>query len=90
MGNILLVVGNFLLICFFFAKRKAFRVSYIVFHSYNICLLFLCILMAQSITDVTDEYHMEAVGDLTKALLSAAIWVSYVLKSRRVKLTFVK
>ena len=90
LGNIVLLGLNLLAACLFFAKRKAFPRLFILFILCLAAFLILddvgCALIPslQSTAAATDH------TDATRATIYAMIWSLYMLKSRRVKATFIR
>lgn len=88
LGNMGLLGLNVLAICMFFAKRKAFPKVYIALLMMNLTFL--------AIDDVVSARIPSTVanaGDstaFTRTALIVMVWCAYMVKSRRVKATFVR
>jgi hypothetical protein len=85
------VISNlvFLLYCtglnvLFYAKKKAFPVAMIVFLAANVLVISI------DHISVAQLALPEKPTQLIRALISAAIWIPYFMRSRRVALTFVR
>jgi hypothetical protein len=90
MGNIALLGWVVLLLILFFGKRRLFPKLYIAFLLANLCLVLFDTVGAQLIPYLAEQSGPDSMRDLTRAAFGAAIWGSYMTKSRRVKLTFVR
>lgn len=87
LGNIFMLALNILCLGLYFAKRKAFPRLYITLMVANAAFLILddigCGLIPSLKADASDH------RDASRAVFFALIWSAYMLKSRRVKATFV-
>jgi magnesium-transporting ATPase (P-type) len=86
--NALLIALGVWLIYLFFRKRRLFPATYI-------CWLLACILVtvidaivATHVLSMEQIFDLETTKSLVKMVIHAAIWVPYMLLSRRVKNTF--
>jgi hypothetical protein len=90
LGNIFLFGLNLLVLCLFFAKRRAFPDLYIGLILCWAAFLILddigCALIPSLQSSASVKNHTEAI----RATFYAIIWGLYMVKSRRVKATFVK
>jgi hypothetical protein len=81
-----------LLLVSFFKRRTIFPTLAIVF--YLITLIFLIadnwIVSVLQSTDVTSEENEASLKEIVRSCISTAIWIPYLLQSKRVKHTFVK
>jgi transglutaminase-like putative cysteine protease len=90
LGNTVLLGLNLLALCLFFSKRRAFPRIYITFILFNALFLILddtgsAQLLSRQATATVSSYR-----DSARATFYAVIWTAYMLRSRRVRLTFVK
>lgn len=81
---IFFIVFSVLLLVLFFRKRTSFPILIIYFYAINLTTMIFSsfVLNKYGVPDPT------AAQDIFKAVLSAAIWIPYFLKSNRVKNTF--
>jgi hypothetical protein len=90
LGNCLLLGINVLTICLFFAKRAIFPKAYIMLVASNVVFLLIDELVGNRIPLVAAESGPSSFRDLFRGAASALLWSAYMLKSRRVKATFVR
>lgn len=90
LGNIFLFGLNLLVLCLFFTKRKTFPNLYITFILCYALFLILddlgCALIPSIKSSASGKNHTEAI----RAIFYAVIWCLYMVKSRRVKSTFIR
>jgi hypothetical protein len=72
----------------FFKKKKAVPKTYIVFLITTLAVLILDSIVMEFIPVLSNEASVNNV-EIAKAVISAAIWIPYFIKSVRVKNTFV-
>jgi transglutaminase-like putative cysteine protease len=87
--NTLMIGLNVLAVCLFFARRKAFPRIYIALLVVNAAFLLTDEILGARIP-VTETSDNSSATDVFRAIVQALIWCSYALKSRRVKVTFVR
>ena len=87
--NIALVGLNVLALAMFFAKRKTFPKIYILFLCLNAAFLITDDLISRQLPFLADR-HSATVPVGTRSAFVAILWSAYMLKSRRVKFTFVR
>lgn len=85
-GKILLRRSNGL----FFARRRLFPKAYIALLISNAVFILLDELAGNQIPFVAQQSKATGARDVFRTWLSALIWCCYVLKSRRVRLTFTR
>ena len=90
LGNLTLLTFSVLMLVFFFQKRRHFP------------RLFICFLLGTAVLQIFDQVGSSIVSDesvfsdpkelrpVIRSLSACAIWIPYMLKSRRVKLTFIR
>jgi hypothetical protein len=93
-GNSILFVGSLVLIVLLFGKKKIFPRLIIAFYILNLVVLGIDYLaIVTFISDILptegEKLGLEAMKELAKAIIGAAIWIPYFLVSVRVKNTFV-
>ena len=90
LGNLFMLEVNLLVLCLFFGKRRAFPKIFIILAWLNAGFLISddigCALIPSLKSDPATASHT----DLIRAVVYALIWTSYMMKSRRVKATFLK
>lgn len=88
-GSIFLYVFTIIALILFFLKSQKFPIALILFFATSV-LVYLCNAMAiNSVGQVAPEVLAQIYGQLFGGCVAAAIWISYVKKSKRVKNTFV-
>ncbi|HKS35647.1 MAG TPA: DUF2569 domain-containing protein [Verrucomicrobiae bacterium] len=90
LGNSLLLGLNVLTICLFFAKRRIFPRAYIVLVVSNVAFLVIDELVGSRIPFVVAESNPSSLREIFRGAAYSVIWVAYMLKSQRVKATFVQ
>jgi hypothetical protein len=89
LGNIFLFGLNLLVLGLFFTKRRAFSGHYMGLILYNAIFLILddvgCALIPSIAATATGRSHVDAI----RATIFAVVWCLYMVKSRRVKATFI-
>ena len=90
LGNLTLLAMDLLLLVLYFQKRATFPRLYIAFLVFNMCFQIADVAALQFIpslaANLTAQDHRSAV----RGVFGAIIWIAYMLKSRRVKATFVR
>jgi hypothetical protein len=89
MGNLLLFGWGLLLLVLYFGKRWAFPKAYIGFLLFSFLFIALDTAFSQLIPFLAEQADPSSMRDVTRAAIGAAVWCSYMVKSRRVQLTFV-
>ncbi|HEX5221718.1 MAG TPA: DUF3857 domain-containing protein [Verrucomicrobiae bacterium] len=91
LGNAGLFVLNLLVLCLFFSRRRAFPRTYIVFIISSALFLLLDeVGSAQISTLQASDAGKVDYAQASRAVIYSLVWSAYMLKSRRVRLTFVK
>jgi transglutaminase-like putative cysteine protease len=90
LGNIALVAFNILLISMFLARRRAFPMAYIVMFALSVLFMLADEIAGNMIPVVAAKSNATSGGELARAVVAGAIWSTYMLRSRRVKETFVR
>ena len=89
-GNTVFISLNVLAVCLFFGRRRSFPKAYMMLLIGSAIFLLLDEVAANSIPYLASQQPSTSSRDLSRAILQAIIWCSYIVKSRRVKLTFVR
>jgi hypothetical protein len=90
-SNIIMFGLNLFTLCLFFKKHRAFPKVFIALALCNALFLILDHIGGGMIPSIySSKNHAKGQSDVIRALFYAVIWISYMLKSRRVKATFVK
>jgi hypothetical protein len=87
--NLLFILGAVGLLMLFFVKSARFPKWFIVFMVVNVLFVVLDALATQLVLPDQPVFDAQAKVDLLKQLVASAIWIPYMLLSRRVKNTFV-
>ncbi|HTX22661.1 MAG TPA: DUF3857 domain-containing protein [Candidatus Aquilonibacter sp.] len=90
LGNIFMFGLNLLLLCLFFSKRRPFPKLFIALIFGQATFLILddvgCALIPSLHSDATVRDHTDAI----RATIYAIVWTLYIVRSRRVKATFIR
>jgi len=96
-GGILFLAFAIYLILLFFQKNKKFPKYYIIFLVSSSIFIIIDYLLLSSlqidsieVRQIIDEAISEQVPEIARDILTTIIWVSYMLKSKRVKATFIE
>jgi hypothetical protein len=81
---------NIFLICLFFGKRRVFPRFYVGFLALNAAFLLADEVLGNRIPSIAADSDPSSARDLRNAIIYAVIWSLYVLRSKRVKATFVR
>lgn len=88
-GNILFTLVSIYIIVLFVNKKKAFPKTYIVFLLLNFAFVVGDYFAADLVKAVANQPSPAADKEVIRTIVACAIWVPYMLKSKRVKGTFV-
>ena len=88
LGNIILMSTGFYLMVLFFKKSKTFPQVFIYYLIGNFLFLFLDSVFGVMVFP-SSGFDPETVGSLLGSLFGIAIWIPYLRRSIRVKLTFI-
>ncbi len=89
LGNISLLVFAILLIVIFFRKKRSFPGLYIFFMLYNVLIIIIDHFGAMLIPAAAKGITSADTATLVRKVVYTAIWCVYLVKSNRVKSTFV-
>lgn len=89
LGNLILIFASFYLLFLFFKKSKFFPSYFIYFRLFNVLYIVLDIILAKMIFPAEPMFDPSIARDLFQVILAAAIWIPYMLRSQRVKNTFI-
>jgi transglutaminase-like putative cysteine protease len=81
---------NLLVIGLFFARRAVFPKAFIIFMFANVFYLLIDEIAGAQIPSITAETDSAATREIYRTFASAFIWSAYMVRSRRVKLTFIR
>ncbi|MBL8257814.1 MAG: DUF2569 domain-containing protein [Pseudoxanthomonas mexicana] len=87
-GNGVLLVMALVAICLYFMRSRWFPRMHITFMLTNAVLLLVLFFFGAKIPALMEAHDVQAVSDMTRGLVGAAIWVPYMLTSKRVRNTF--
>jgi hypothetical protein len=88
--NLLTVAGSLLLLYLFFNRKKAFPGWYIGLMIFSLVGIFVDAVLSGFIFPEEAMFDPDTISELTKSLVGAGIWIPYMLKSVRVKNTFIR
>lgn len=80
-------VLSLLCLVFLFSKRTAFPYLFIITLIFNLVSLVLIFVLEEALPDLDKEPDLQA---LPRTIISTLIWASYMLRSDRIKATFVR
>jgi hypothetical protein len=89
-GNSLFILANLALLFFFFTRHWRFPTLYITMLALNVVFVVSDFFMGNAIPAVAASKDTQALKEMARTIIAAAIWTPYFLRSRRVKNTFVK
>ncbi|HEU4436023.1 MAG TPA: DUF2569 domain-containing protein, partial [candidate division Zixibacteria bacterium] len=75
---------------FFFTKHWRFPTLYITMLALNVVFVVSDFFMGNAIPAVAASKDTQALKEMARTIIAAAVWIPYFLRSRRVKNTFVK
>jgi len=90
LGNIIVLGLNLLALCLFFTKRWTFPKVFITLALGNAAFLILDDVGCALIPSLKSSLSVKDHKDATRAIFYAIIWSLYMVKSKRVKATFIK
>lgn len=90
LGNIFMVGFNLLLLCLFFSKRKSFPSLFIAYMLGQAAFMILDDIGCSLISSLKSNAAVQDHALAFRALIYAIIWSLYMVKSRRVKATFIR
>lgn len=90
LGNIALLGLNVLVVAFYFAKRKWFPKSYVLLLWSNALFLLTDELVGAQFPFLPNDSKAVALQQVFRLMFLATIWTLYMVRSRRVKATFVR
>jgi len=90
LGNTLLIGLNILAVCLFFSKRRLFPRIFIALMIGNAFILLIDEIVGGHIPQLAGAPDTGSKRELFRAIVYVMIWCPYVLRSRRVKATFVR
>ena len=87
--NISFLLMGIALLYLFFTKHKLFPKAYIGFSIISVSLLLIDAWASTLVFPDMPMFDAETAGELARGLVAAAIWIPYMLVSKRVKATFI-
>lgn len=90
LGNLGIIGLNLLVVGLFFAKRKAFPKAFIVLLCTNAAFLIADETICGQIPFLAKQADATSMKDLVRAIFFAVFWSTYMVRSRRVKATFIR
>ena len=89
-GNCVFLIAYICLTFFFFKKKRNFPKFYIIIILANLAFVLVDILFTKVVFPAEQMFDSETSRDVIGQIVSCAIWIPYMLKSVRVRNTFVK
>ena len=89
LANGALVAAWIFLAVLFFSKKQLFPKLYIGVMLFTLIFLILDALVIKAAFPDLEVFDPETVNGIVRGIIAASIWIPYMLKSKRVKLTFV-
>jgi hypothetical protein len=88
--NTILFIYSIVNLVYFFRRKKLFPKLIIFFYVINLIFIFVDYYLNSLLPAVKADPSLQSYDDLIRAVINAAIWIPYFIKSKRVKATFVK
>lgn len=89
-GNTVIIAGGVLLAVLFYRRKRTFPPAFAILMVSSLVFIGADTWAAGAFLKNTPSDNTKAIAEFTKVALQAAIWVPYMLISRRVKLTFTR
>lgn len=89
LGNLILFFFIFYLLYLFFSKSKSFPLFFIYSRVGYLVFILLDIIFAKVVFPSETVFDPTTARELFQAIFGAAIWIPYMLRSKRVKNTFI-
>mgnify|MGYP001172127706 CR=1 FL=1 len=89
LGNLTLFFFIFYLLYLFFSKSKSFPLFFIYYRVGYLVFILLDIIFVKMVLPGLPMFDAASVRELFSAIFSVVIWVPYILRSKRVKNTFI-
>jgi hypothetical protein len=89
-GNTFFILFGIALVILFFTKSPRFPKLLIVFYASNLLFIAFDLVWASGIPAVSAMDNFDSIKELVQAIVKCAIWIPYMLVSKRVKNTFVR
>jgi hypothetical protein len=83
------VIPALLIIILFFFKHRFFPVGFLMLAAYLMLLTFVRFFLVVSTSTIAQTYQSPIVLQSLFSLLVPGVWMAYILRSRRVRLTFI-
>lgn len=88
-SHILLLLFIVFIITQFYRKKAIVPKSMVIMYSANIAITIINFILIHQVTYAGDAEIASSIQAIIQAIISAAIWIPYFMKSKRVKNTFV-
>jgi hypothetical protein len=87
--NLVLLVWSGALLYFFFVRKRGFPRMVIAFMGVSLAAVLADLVVARAIPSAQTRLTANDYGQVGRSAISAALWITYFLRSRRVAATFV-
>ena len=88
--NMAFIFGFLFLIYLFFTKSSIFPRWYIAIYAANLAMIILDMVAVKMVLPEEPMLDPETAGELLRSIGACAIWIPYMLKSKRVAATFIE
>jgi hypothetical protein len=89
-GNLVMLVLPVVILVLFFRHSRRAPLAAIFMYAFSALFLIVDELLGRTIPAVAESTDHESLKELSRAVLIAAIWIPYFLRSKRVKNTFTR
>lgn len=89
-GNIVIFIFQVALIFLFFLKKRAFPKIFIYVQLGTLLFTFIDVVLSGIVFPEFPMFNEESMKDIARPLIGSLIWVPYMLRSKRVKATFIR
>ena len=89
-GNTVIITGSVLLAVLFYRRKRTFPLAFVILMISSLVFIGADTWAADALIKHTEPGKTETLGEFVKVAIQTAIWVPYMLLSRRVKLTFTR
>ena len=88
-ANLAFIFGFIFLIYLFFTKSSIFPRWFIAIYAANLIFIFVDAILVKLAVPDQPVFDQETLKELVRSFVACAVWIPYMLKSKRVNATFV-